>query len=54
MSLEYFESYVVIFLAQVFTEAIGEPSLIFLLANFDGLLGLGFLEIVVDKVVPVW
>ena len=51
--MEYFESYVVIFLTQVFTETTGEPSLKFLLAKFDGLLGLGFQEIVVDKFVPV-
>jgi len=39
---------------QVFTETTREPSLTFLLAKFDGLLGLGFQEIAVDKVVPVW
>lgn len=30
-----------------------DPSLTFLLAKFDGLLGLGFQEVAVDKVVPV-
>ena len=44
----------VIFLSQVFTETIGEPSLTFLPAKFDGILGIGFQEIVVDKVVPIW
>lgn len=39
---------------QVFTETTREPSLTFILAKFDGLLGLGFQEIAVDKVVPVW
>ena len=51
--MEYFESYVVIFLTRVFTETTGEPSQKNLLAKFDGLLGLGFQEIVIDKFVPV-
>ena len=41
-------------LAQVFTETTHGPSLTFLLAKFDGLLGLGFQEIAIDKVYPVW
>ncbi|XP_010241437.1 PREDICTED: cyprosin-like [Nelumbo nucifera] len=39
---------------QVFIEATREQMLPFLLAKFDGILGLGFQEISVGNVVPVW
>nr|KJB13722.1 hypothetical protein B456_002G091100 [Gossypium raimondii] len=39
---------------QEFIEATSEPSLTFLLAKFDGILGLGFQEISVGNAVPVW
>ncbi|KAF8098300.1 hypothetical protein N665_0269s0025 [Sinapis alba] len=39
---------------QEFIEATHEGSLSFLLAKFDGLLGLGFQEISVGNAVPVW
>ncbi|KAF6167209.1 hypothetical protein GIB67_029847 [Kingdonia uniflora] len=39
---------------QDFIEATREPSLSFVLAKFDGLLGLGFQEISVGEVKPVW
>nr|AFX73038.1 preprogaline A [Galium verum] len=39
---------------QVFIEASREGSLSFVLAKFDGILGLGFQEIAVDDMVPVW
>ncbi|CAD5165531.1 unnamed protein product [Musa acuminata subsp. malaccensis] len=39
---------------QVFIEATREPSVTFLVAKFDGILGLGFKEISVGNVTPVW
>nr|DAD32676.1 TPA_asm: hypothetical protein HUJ06_011527 [Nelumbo nucifera] len=39
---------------QVFIEATREGSLSFLLAKFDGTLGLGFQEISIGNVVPFW
>ncbi|KAF3453422.1 hypothetical protein FNV43_RR03862 [Rhamnella rubrinervis] len=39
---------------QEFIEATREPSITFLVAKFDGILGLGFQEISVGKAVPVW
>ncbi|KAK1294455.1 hypothetical protein QJS10_CPA16g01772 [Acorus calamus] len=39
---------------QVFIEATREASLSFVLAKFDGILGLGFQEISVENVAPVW
>ncbi|GER52921.1 aspartic protease family protein [Striga asiatica] len=39
---------------QEFIEATREPSVTFLVAKFDGILGLGFKEISVGKATPVW
>ncbi|XP_059662497.1 aspartic proteinase-like [Cornus florida] len=39
---------------QEFIEATSEPSVTFLVAKFDGILGLGFREISVGNAVPVW
>ncbi|XP_052178867.1 cyprosin-like [Diospyros lotus] len=39
---------------QDFIEATKEPSITFLAAKFDGILGLGFQEISVGKAVPLW
>ncbi|KAL3519442.1 hypothetical protein ACH5RR_017591 [Cinchona calisaya] len=39
---------------QEFIEATKEPSVTFLVAKFDGILGLGFREISVGNTVPVW
>lgn len=43
-----------LFLLQVFIEATREGSLTFVLAKFDGILGLGFQEISVGNAVPLW
>ncbi|CAN0915641.1 Aspartic proteinase A1 [Linum grandiflorum] len=40
--------------SQEFIEATKEPSITFLVAKFDGILGLGFQEISVGNAVPVW
>ncbi|XP_078431333.1 aspartic proteinase A1-like [Wolffia australiana] len=39
---------------QYFIEATREPGITFLLGKFDGICGLGFQEISVGKVVPLW
>ncbi|XP_047319746.1 aspartic proteinase A1-like [Impatiens glandulifera] len=39
---------------QVFMEATKEGSLTFVLSQFDGIIGLGFQEISVGNIVPVW
>ncbi|KAJ4794389.1 Aspartic protease family protein [Rhynchospora pubera] len=39
---------------QAFIEATKEPSVTFLVAKFDGILGLGFQEISVGNATPVW
>ncbi|KAL6845334.1 hypothetical protein ACP4OV_024829 [Aristida adscensionis] len=39
---------------QGFIEATREPSITFMVAKFDGILGLGFQEISVGNAVPVW
>ncbi|KAL5773268.1 hypothetical protein ACOSQ2_013192 [Xanthoceras sorbifolium] len=39
---------------QEFIEATSEPGLTFMVAKFDGILGLGFQEIAVGNAVPVW
>ncbi|KAF7840608.1 aspartic proteinase-like [Senna tora] len=44
----------VVVIDQEFIEATTEPGITFLLAKFDGLVGLGFQEISVGKADPVW
>lgn len=41
-------------MVQIFTKTTHELGLKFLLSKSDGILGLGFQEIFVDNVVPVW
>ncbi|KAK8965420.1 hypothetical protein KSP40_PGU019376 [Platanthera guangdongensis] len=39
---------------QIFIETTNEPGETFVAAHFDGILGLGFQEIAVENVVPLW
>ena len=43
-----------VFVFQSFIEATREPSITFMVAKFDGILGLGFQEISAGNAVPVW
>ncbi|KAG6478138.1 hypothetical protein ZIOFF_061570 [Zingiber officinale] len=44
----------IVIMDQAFIEATKEPSTTFLMAKFDGILGLGFQEISVDNAAPLW
>lgn len=47
-------SHCLVIMHQVFMETTKEGSLTFVIAKFDGIMGLGFQEISVGNVVPVW